>query len=676
MRRTIARSVLAASIFFAAVGAVPTSQASATYQALDPGLVATLADAESDASLMVFVHGETIDEAARAVDAAGLTLVERWARIGVAVASGTPGAIRRAAADPKVTTIEPNRAIEFALDTAHIASRAEEARDVSTGLFGPADLPYDGSGVSIAINDSGIDASHPMFMQDGVSKVVRNLRQMCPMSALGPPPCDMWVDVNNSDVGDGHGNLVAGVAAGFERVAQNGRTVRGAAPGAALVGLGSSVTPLALYGVYSGLNWVLENHLDPCGDGSCPPIKVVNNSWSSASDTTFNPEAAANKLSDQLVADGVVVVFSASNAGGDGSVNQVNAHAQNPTPGVIGVANYDDAGMGSRDNHLHPSSSRGLKTDPTTFPDLSAPGTDITSAMSASTRYYYREGDALVVDPHYGTTYGTSLSAPYVAGVAALLLEANPALTPAQIEYVLENTAHQFGTADYVADPRNPNHATSFDRGHGLIDVTAALASVLSRPAPEGPRCAGAGVVVDPEGDATSIIVSTGLPSAVSEKGLDITRAWVSTDPFNGALTFAVRLADLGELPPAGAPGEYLRFSFIYRGAPYEVGMERLGGASEVSVRFHLQTAGGATDRVIIADNLDGSFDHVADVVRAVVPADAFNAWDPALPAIGNGDALSGLGLVANRPYGSRPAGPAFLTADSAQGGCPHIVGS
>jgi serine protease AprX len=684
MSGTIARTIVAVGTLFAVLGTASATQALGQFpgsgrptraQLLDPDLLATLAATDVDQSMIVFVHSDTIEAATRAADTAGLELVERWARIGVAVAAGNPDAIRRLAADPSVSYVEPNRQVEWALDSAHIASRAQEARGPASGLFNPADLPYDGTGVTIAINDSGIDALHPMFVENGTSKVVRNLRQMCHSAA----PCNEWIDVDNSDVAHGHGNSVAGAAAGFERIANNGRTVRGAAPGAMLVGLGSGATPFWMDGVLSGLNWVLENHLDPCGDRSCPPIRVVNNSWGPPGDLRFNPDAAASKLSDQLVAAGVVVVFAAMNNGGDGSVNQVNAYAQNPTPGVIGVANYDDAGMGSRDYGLHPSSSRGLKTDPTTYPDLAAPGSGITSACTYTAPYCRTlEYDQLDIDPYYATSYGTSLSAPYVAGVAALLLEANPALTPAEIEFLLEHTAYQFGPADYVTDPRNPNHTTSYDRGHGLIDVTAVLAAVLDRPAPAGPVCDGSGVIVDPEGDATDVVLRTGLPPTASDRELDITQAWVSTDPSTGDLRFTVRVADL--LPPpsfalAGRTvrepmiGDYFRFYFTYRGTRYELHMERLSGPAEESVAFSLQTSGAVRD--VIAEGLQGDFDHQGNVVWAVVPSDAFKGGDPALPVITTGDILGSLEVLSQRR-----AAQATLTADSAVGGCPYIVGS
>ena len=226
---------------------------------------------------------------------------------------------------------------------------------------------------------------------------------------------------------------------------------------------------------------------------------------------------------------------------------------------------------------------------------------------------------------------------------------------------------HQFGPRDYVDDPRNPGHSTSYDRGHGLVDVTAALAAVLGRASSSGPGCPSP--IVDPEGDAVDVVFETGLPREASAKGLDVTRAWVSTHPLTGDLTFAVRLADLGELPPPGATGEYLRYRFVYDGTLYQVQMERIGGAGGVLVGFRLQT--DAPPRASVAGALVGKFDVAADIVWARVPRNAFAAWKPTLGLVDKGDVLSSLEVVTNRAYGA-----ATLPTDTARNGCPYIVGS
>jgi serine protease AprX len=481
-QRHIVRAVLGALLAFA----------SSVAGAHAPGLEAALAAAPPAQPLMVFVRAGTVEAAERATRASGLRLIERWSGIDTVVVAGTPPAIHLLlASNPAGLYVEPNRKARLYLDSAHVASRAALARDPATGLLDKkTGMPYDGTGISIAINDTGIDGTHPMFVENGVSKVVVNLRQACLETGDG---CGEWIAMDNTDPDHGHGTAVAGVAAGYERSVASGKVVRGVAPGAKLVGLGQSGYADLVYGFLSGLNWVLEHHGDPCGDGSCPPIRVVSNAWGpldAETENTYQPESTAVRLSDALVAQGIVVTYAIGNGGlknagdgGSGDDNRVLYLAANPTPGVIGVANYDDNDIGDRNFRLYGSSSRALRSDPTTYPDLSAPGTSIRTSLSV-TQAGYAEYSATVDDRAYGTVSGTSMASPYISGAAAVLMQARPLLTPAQVEYTLENTAHQFGLPDYVADPRNPDHATSFDRGHGLVDVAAALASILKRKLP------------------------------------------------------------------------------------------------------------------------------------------------------------------------------------------------
>jgi serine protease AprX len=69
------------------------------------------------------------------------------------------------------------------------------------------------------------------------------------------------------------------------------------------------------------------------------------------------------------------------------------------------------------------------------------------------------------------------MAAPYVAGVVAQLFQADPTLTPAEVESILESSAHPFTAGGaYESDPAGGT--TSFDKGHGLVDVFAALGAV------------------------------------------------------------------------------------------------------------------------------------------------------------------------------------------------------
>jgi hypothetical protein len=85
-------------------------------------------------------------------------------------------------------------------------------------------------------------------------------------------------------------------------------------------------------------------------------------------------------------------------------------------------------------------------------------------------------GPTIPYAPFYSTIGGTSMATPHISGVAALLYQARPTLTPAQVEDVLLDTAYKFTAgASYVSDPQNSGGTTSYDKGAGLVDVPAAL---------------------------------------------------------------------------------------------------------------------------------------------------------------------------------------------------------
>jgi subtilisin family serine protease len=154
-------------------------------------------------------------------------------------------------------------------------------------------------------------------------------------------------------------------------------------------------------------------------------------------------------------------------------------------------------------------SSRGPRIDGLLKPDLGAPGSktistrDVTYATLAS---QIIDDDGLMLDcsgpANYYTAKGTSMAAPMAAGSAALILEADPSLTPAQVLGLMTSTASSAATPDN-------------DSGFGLIDVLAAIQGV-------GPTAAvnvyGCGT--NPPGSMT---VVSGIPQlgATVQLGLD-----------------------------------------------------------------------------------------------------------------------------------------------------------
>jgi serine protease AprX len=433
----------------------------------------------------VLVHGTDIAAARAAVDATGMRLVTEFEKIGVAVASGTADQIEAARTQPGVTYLEGNTPIEFFDDTSNQATRGEEAVATLTGANG---RPLDGSGVSVAVIDSGVDPTHPAFEnEDGSSAVVASLKSLCLDESNTSTDCVVpmpgFLDTDTIS-GGGHGTHVNGIVAGRPVTLSDGTTQTGAAPGASLVSISTGAV-LLIVGADSALNWVLENHAAPCGEGVsaevCPPIKVTNNSYGPIGGGEFDPNSATVKLQRALAAEGVVTVWAAGNDGGDGSESVTNPPGQDPTGGIISVASYYDQDTGTRDGVVSDYSSRGDAGDPSTWPDLSAPGENITSACRpylpiCSTGFDFRNGPGALDIGTFNTISGTSMAAPHIAGIVAQLFQADPSATPAEIEAALKGTTYRY--TDGAAYTSVDGYQTSYDKGTGLVDVVAAVAAV------------------------------------------------------------------------------------------------------------------------------------------------------------------------------------------------------
>jgi len=286
--------------------------------------------------------------------------------------------------------------------------------------------------------------------------------------------------------GGGHGTHVNGIVAGRPTTLSDGTTLSGAAPGASLVDISTGAV-LLIVGADSALNWVLENHDHPCGAGvsaaSCPPIKVSNNSYGPTGGGSFDPNSATVKLQRALAADGVVTVWAAGNDGGDGSASMTNPPGQDPTGGILSVASYYDEATGTRDGKVSDYSSRGAAADPSTWPDLSAPGEDIDSSCRpylpiCSTGLAPKNGPGPLDIGTFNTISGTSMAAPHIAGIVAQLFQADPGATPAQIESALKGSAYRY--TDGAPYTSAGGYTSSYDKGTGLVDVVAAVARLTA----------------------------------------------------------------------------------------------------------------------------------------------------------------------------------------------------
>jgi len=302
----------------------------------------------------------------------------------------------------------------------------------------PSSAPIDGSGIGIAILDSGIDSSHHSFGAPGEQcRVIANL--------------DFTGEGTYNDL-YGHGTHVASIAAGSGHVADGAYT--GIAPGANLInvrvlgaqGQGSASATIA------GIDWCIQNK-------STYNIKVLNLSLGTPAVDSEADDPLCQAV-QQAVAAGLVVCAAAGNNGKlNGNKVYGGIHSPGISPFAITVGATNTFGTDSRNDdgvcsYSSRGPTRGYYTDTTGVkhydnmikPDLVAPGNKIIEAESPG-NYLLAEQPTLDAGvsnfvPHEMMYMsGTSMATPAVAGAAALMLQANPALRPNMIKAILEYTA-------------------------------------------------------------------------------------------------------------------------------------------------------------------------------------------------------------------------------------------
>ena len=371
------------------------------------------------------------------------------------VAADVPNvALALLAASPLVARLSLDRVIAGAMERTGATSGAAAARQ----QYG-----YDGSGVGVAVIDSGITARHDDLTDP----------------TMGTQRVDRFVDFVNGQQAPyddyGHGTHVAGIVAGNGFDSAGRRS--GIAPGAHVIALkvldGSGRGRIS--DVIAALDYVVT-YKDAYN------IRVANLSVATGvyESYTTDPLTLAAR---HAVEAGIVVVAAAGNygRGPDGRTQYGAITAPGNSPWVLTVGASSHMGTIDRaDDTIALFSSRGpTAIDRAPKPDLVAPGvgieslSDPDSSMYSTRSPYLLSGTVATSYLTYLSLSGTSMAAPVVSGTVALMLQANHALTPNQVKTILQSTAQPYQVYDRMTE------------GAGFLDAKRAVDAARTWIAPD-----------------------------------------------------------------------------------------------------------------------------------------------------------------------------------------------
>jgi subtilisin family serine protease len=361
-----------------------------------------------------------------AIGPSDFRLSQRWDAISALAGDVSASGLAKLVADPGVLRIDVAVPIHAALAQSVPMIRADEVHSAG----------FTGRGVVVAVLDTGVDETHPDLSSSLIA-------EQCFCTGCCPNGSSEQSGSGAARDENGHGTNVTGIITGDGKVAPTG-----VAPDADIVAVrvldkngGGDSTQLV-----SGFDYVLKSR---------PEVKVVNlslgssNLFSGTCDNSASFTAAFAQAINALKARGTVTFASSLN---NGSSSQIGVPACISSAIAVGAVYDSDAGTVSfgctdastRADQVPCFSNSSSKVD------LLAPGAPITAAGLG--------GGA-------STFLGTSQASPHAAAAAALLLQANPGLSPDRIKSALQSTGPT------VTDSKN---GLSFHR----IDAKAALDSV------------------------------------------------------------------------------------------------------------------------------------------------------------------------------------------------------
>ena len=432
---------------------------------LDRGLIGR----DDVRAIVMFDHNvsdSTVDRLARA----GITHARIYPAIDTVAVLGPAASYLEIATWPDVTAVDRDSKVRYFNEVAKQDTKVTKVRSGAK----PLSTKYDGEGVTVAVVDSGVDTTHPDLQGRFAANVDMEYQpildditdgEYSKSNAERPASTDEF----------GHGTHVAGTVGGTGASGQ-GADLSGVAPGSTLINCKIGLSTAFETSALACFQWLLDHRNDERFPGG---IRVATNSWGlSPGDSQGLPLEAMIR---EMTRKGIVVLFAAGNNGPMKDGKSTVSEYPNRMEEVITVgATCKSSGFTpeSCDGKLAVAnfSSQGPEVD------VSAPGADIWSTKAAVSALTAITLTSTAPPPGasppeqaanralYTSMSGTSMSTPHVAGVVALILDADPALTPAQVEKILIRTSTDMGDKGF-----------DVAYGHGFVNALKAVDLVESQ---------------------------------------------------------------------------------------------------------------------------------------------------------------------------------------------------
>ncbi len=474
MIRSITEKLAAAVLILMALAV--TAQAATLSPTLESALATQSLDTDAGLVIISFNTTTGLNEShLNTLRGLGITQGFTFQNLGMVAVPATLAQVKSLSTNQSVRSVWSNDRLEYFMEQARMLAGVQRVLTDASFTYANGGLPVSGKGdFSVMVIDSGIDATHN-DLKFG-DKVVQNV-QVITSTQMSPgtfTPLVTIENVPNTDQSVGHGTHCAGIIGGTGQ--NSGGRYAGVAPGAKIIGsgLGAGLFVINALGAWE---WAVTNQFRY-------NIRVISNSYGSFA--PFNPDDPVNIASRTLYDRNVVIVFAGANSGP--SKGTWNRYAK--APWVIGVA------MGHKEGGLANGSSRGLPRDDRLSnsdplddydaPTITAPGhgrefaansTKYTAAIisTRSTSNVSANGGAndqeipVAFVPFYTQIVGTSMATPFVAGTVALMLDADPNLTPDEIKSIITETATKMPGRE------------EWEVGAGFINAYAAVDKVFNR---------------------------------------------------------------------------------------------------------------------------------------------------------------------------------------------------